>query len=113
MRGRGGLTSRETEVVVLVARGLTNKEVGYRLQISERTVARHLIHIFSKLGVATRMAAAEEARARGLIEERPTEKPAVQVEVTSRGFLAAAPILLGSVRSAVMAPDNERHHQSP
>lgn len=48
------LTERELEVLRLAARGLTNRAIGYRLGISERTVHTHLIHIFAKLGVSTR-----------------------------------------------------------
>jgi ATP/maltotriose-dependent transcriptional regulator MalT len=53
-----GLTEREAEVLVLVASGQTNKEIATGLHLSERTVARHLSNIFTKLGVASRTAAA-------------------------------------------------------
>lgn len=52
-----GLTAREAEVLGLVARGYTNKEVAARLVISRTTVRTHLENIFSKLGVHTRTAA--------------------------------------------------------
>jgi len=51
------LSSRETEVLRLVARGATNKEVAAELVVSEHTVARHLSNIYTKLGVASRSAA--------------------------------------------------------
>jgi DNA-binding NarL/FixJ family response regulator len=51
------LTSREREVLVAVAEGLTNKEIGQRLFISERTVGVHVGHIFDKLQVRTRVQA--------------------------------------------------------
>ncbi len=51
------LTRREVEVLKLVARGRTNKEIGAQLVISEHTVARHLSNIFTKLGVTSRAAA--------------------------------------------------------
>lgn len=51
----------------LVAGGCTNREVGARLQISEKTVSVHLFNVFAKLGVADRRAAAELARDVGLV----------------------------------------------
>jgi HD-GYP domain-containing protein (c-di-GMP phosphodiesterase class II)/DNA-binding CsgD family transcriptional regulator len=54
----GGLTQREAEVLVHVARGYTSKEVATQLAISTRTVQHHLEHIYAKLGVSTRAAAA-------------------------------------------------------
>ena len=52
-----GLTSRELEVLRLVAKGKSNREIASALVISEHTVARHLQNIFTKLGVASRTAA--------------------------------------------------------
>jgi DNA-binding NarL/FixJ family response regulator len=52
-----GLTQREVEVLVLLARGKTNRVIAEELFISERTVASHVSHIFTKLGVASRSAA--------------------------------------------------------
>jgi DNA-binding CsgD family transcriptional regulator/tetratricopeptide (TPR) repeat protein len=52
-----GLTSREHEVLAAVAEGLTNREIGHRLYISERTVGVHVSHIFDKLQVRTRVQA--------------------------------------------------------
>ncbi|WP_028568603.1 helix-turn-helix transcriptional regulator [Salinispora tropica] len=51
------LTAREREVLAAVAEGLTNKEVGQRLFISERTIGVHVSHIFDKLQVRTRVQA--------------------------------------------------------
>jgi DNA-binding CsgD family transcriptional regulator len=53
-----GLTRREVEVLTLVADGKTNAEIGMILGTSPRTVQKHLEHIFEKLGVETRTAAA-------------------------------------------------------
>lgn len=56
-----GLTRRETEVLHWVAQGKTNAEVGAILGVSPRTAQKHLDHIFKKLGVETRVAAAVRA----------------------------------------------------
>ena len=53
----GGLTSREIEVLRLIARGKTNRAIGRELAISEKTVARHVSNIFTKLGLSSRAAA--------------------------------------------------------
>jgi len=52
------LTPRETEVLSWVAKGKTNRDVGEILGMSPRTVNKHLEHVFEKLGVETRAAAA-------------------------------------------------------
>ncbi|HEV8683219.1 MAG TPA: helix-turn-helix transcriptional regulator [Actinomycetota bacterium] len=56
-RAAAGLTAREVQVLALVARGKSNKEIAANLVISDRTVARHMSNIFTKLGVSTRTAA--------------------------------------------------------
>ncbi|MGK5678037.1 helix-turn-helix transcriptional regulator [Actinoplanes sp. URMC 104] len=53
----GSLTTREREVLALIAEGMTNREIGERLFISERTVGVHVGHIFDKLQVRTRVQA--------------------------------------------------------
>ncbi len=63
---RTGLTPRETEVLALVAQGLTNKEIGLRLNLSARTVNFHLDNVYSKIGVNTRTEAAVYALHHGL-----------------------------------------------
>jgi two-component system, NarL family, response regulator LiaR len=60
------LTDRELEVLRLAARGLTNKQIGHDLDISDRTVQNHLANIYAKLGVASRTEAVTEALQRGL-----------------------------------------------
>jgi DNA-binding CsgD family transcriptional regulator len=67
----GGLTAREAEVLGWVARGLTNGEIAATLFISPQTVRKHLEHIFEKLDVRTRTAAAARARAELLPEDDP------------------------------------------
>jgi HD-GYP domain-containing protein (c-di-GMP phosphodiesterase class II) len=53
-----GLSEREAEVLVHLARGCSNKEIGLRLTISAKTVQHHISHIYEKSGVSTRAAAA-------------------------------------------------------
>ena len=62
-----GLTSREVEVLELVAAGRSNREVALALVISERTVARHVSNILAKMDAPSRTAAAAYAREHGLI----------------------------------------------
>ena len=62
------LTDRESEVLRLAARGLTNKQIGYDLDISDRTVQNHLANIYAKLDVASRTEAVTAALQRGLIQ---------------------------------------------
>lgn len=53
-----GLTARETEVLALLAEGLSNRQLAERLHISPRTADHHVQHIYSKIGVSSRAAAA-------------------------------------------------------
>jgi DNA-binding NarL/FixJ family response regulator len=64
------LSSRELEVLGLVAEGASNSDIAGRLHISQATVKSHLIHIFDKLGVSDRTAAVTVALQRGLIRLR-------------------------------------------
>jgi predicted ATPase/class 3 adenylate cyclase/DNA-binding CsgD family transcriptional regulator len=59
--GWASLTPTERDVVRLVAQGLTNNDVGARLFVSPRTVQTHLTHIYTKLGVTSRVQLAQEA----------------------------------------------------
>ncbi|SDY98440.1 two component transcriptional regulator, LuxR family [Saccharopolyspora shandongensis] len=61
------LSAREVEILELLAQGLGNKELAKKLFISEATVKTHLVHIYSKLGVDSRMAAVSAAVERRLI----------------------------------------------
>jgi DNA-binding NarL/FixJ family response regulator len=65
---RTDLTSRELEVLHMLARGLTNKEIGSALAISGNTVRNHVNSIMEKLEVSDRTEAATTAIHRGLIE---------------------------------------------
>lgn len=57
LREKLKLTGREAEILMWIARGKTNKEIGIILSMSPRTVNKHLEHVFEKLGVTTRSAA--------------------------------------------------------
>lgn len=61
------LSVRELEVLALVAKGFSNKEVARKLKISEATVKTHLLHTFDKLGVDDRTAAVTVALERGIL----------------------------------------------
>lgn len=61
------LTDREREVLGLIAGGMTNREIGARLYISEATVKRHISNIYGKLGVTHRTQALVRAREQGLL----------------------------------------------
>ena len=62
------LTERELEVLQLAAKGERNKEIAYRLGITERTVKAHLQSIYQKYGVDSRAAAVAVAAGKGLLE---------------------------------------------
>jgi DNA-binding NarL/FixJ family response regulator len=63
------LTSREMEVLALVAKGFTNKAIGVQLGISDRTVQGHLAHIFGKLQAGSRTEAVMRAVSLGWISQ--------------------------------------------
>jgi DNA-binding NarL/FixJ family response regulator len=63
-----GLTEREADVLRLVGRALSNREIGAALSISEHTVANHVKSILRKTGCANRTEAASYAYRRGLVE---------------------------------------------
>lgn len=62
----GDLTPRETEVLTLIAEGLTNAEIAERLVVSNATVKSHINHIFAKIGVRDRAQAVVYAYTNGL-----------------------------------------------
>ncbi|HET7724993.1 MAG TPA: response regulator transcription factor, partial [Propionibacteriaceae bacterium] len=64
----GGLTSREVEVLRLVAEGRSNSQVGRELFISTKTASVHVSNIIAKLGVASRGEAAAWAHAHGVLD---------------------------------------------
>ena len=63
-----GLTDREVEVLRLIARGRSNRQVAEQLVISPKTVGRHVENLYAKLGVSSRAAAAVRAMEHGLLE---------------------------------------------
>jgi DNA-binding NarL/FixJ family response regulator len=63
-----GMTAREVEVLKLMSSGLANKQIAYRLRISEKTVRNHISHIYEKIGVVDRAQAALYAVRKGLIQ---------------------------------------------
>jgi DNA-binding NarL/FixJ family response regulator len=62
------LSERESEVVKLIAEGLTSREIGEVLQISDKTVERHRSNVLEKLGLKDRVALTRYAIRRGLVE---------------------------------------------
>jgi ATP/maltotriose-dependent transcriptional regulator MalT len=83
------LTTREAAVLGLVASGVTNRDIAAALHLSERTVARHLSNIFTKIGVATRTAAAAFAYEHDLAQPAPSKN--VADPTAARGARRAAP----------------------
>lgn len=66
-----GLTTREVEVLKLLARGVSNKEIARQLVISSSTAGKHVEHIYEKLDVSSRAAASLLAVQHGLLPEEP------------------------------------------
>ncbi|MGZ4616443.1 MAG: response regulator [Actinomycetes bacterium] len=66
------LTPREREVITLVAEGRTNREIGRRLGVAERTARTHVSNILAKLGLASRTQAAMWAVREGLVDAEDT-----------------------------------------
>ncbi|HEY7011126.1 MAG TPA: HD domain-containing phosphohydrolase [Streptosporangiaceae bacterium] len=67
--GVAGLTAREGEVLVLLARGLSNKQIAERLVITPKTASNHIEHIYAKIGASSRAGAAMFAVQHGLLPE--------------------------------------------
>jgi DNA-binding CsgD family transcriptional regulator len=72
-----GLTAREVEVLILLARGLSNRQIAQRLVITPKTAGNHVEHIYAKIGATSRAAAAMFAVQHGLL---PEEKAATRTQ---------------------------------
>ena len=64
---RLGITARELEILVLVAEGLSNREIGERLFVSENTVKTHCARVFDKVGAVRRTQAVQRGKELGLL----------------------------------------------
>jgi HD-GYP domain-containing protein (c-di-GMP phosphodiesterase class II) len=73
--GAAGLTARQLEVLRLVTRGLSNREIGRALGISSRTVDRHVADVYTRIGVTSRAAAALFSIEHGLGDPVGTDVP--------------------------------------
>lgn len=62
-----GLSPREMEIVCLIARGCSNREIGTQLVLSEKTIKNYISHIFAKLGIVARTQAAAYAFRTGMV----------------------------------------------
>jgi len=67
-----GLTAREVEVLILLARGMSNRQIAERLVITPKTAGNHVEHIYAKIGASSRAAAAMFAVQHGLLPEEKT-----------------------------------------
>jgi len=81
-RASGALTLRELEIAELAAAGLSNKQVGRRLFLSDRTVSAHLYHVFPKLGITSRAALRDALNARRVEVERNAARPSATRETS-------------------------------
>ena len=94
--GPAGLTAREVEVLILLARGLSNKQIAGRLVITPKTAGNHVEHIYAKIDASSRAAAAMFAVQHGLLpEEKMRQSPHAH---------AAGPRLPSCLRFAKEAP---------
>jgi len=79
------LTSREQEVLQLLSQGLTNKQIGYNLKLSEKTVKLHVSIVMAKLGAQSRTQAALYAVQAGLIQPHDNEMKLDGVKLGEEG----------------------------
>jgi DNA-binding NarL/FixJ family response regulator len=70
-----GLTAREVEVLGLLARGYTNKQIASRLGLSAKTVSNHLEHVYAKLELSSRAAATLFATRHGMVGAYEADQP--------------------------------------
>ncbi|HEY2551583.1 MAG TPA: HD domain-containing phosphohydrolase [Streptosporangiaceae bacterium] len=74
--GLSGLTAREVDVLRLLARGLSNRQIAASLVIAPKTAGNHVEHIYAKIGASSRAAAAWYAMRQGLLPEEEIAAPA-------------------------------------
>ncbi len=86
--GPDGLTSREIEVLQLLAHGLSNREIAERLVISRKTASHHVEHIYAKTGTSNRALASLYAARHGLIGGGGPEPNRAPSDNPSRGSAA-------------------------
>ena len=72
VRRDDALTPRETEILGLVARGLSNRDIATRLVLSEKTVRNHVEHTYAKIGATNRVGASLYALQHGLVAPQET-----------------------------------------
>ena len=66
----GRISARELEILLLVARGLSNRQISHTLRVAEATVKRHLANLYPKMGVGSRGEATSKALSEGWISTR-------------------------------------------
>ena len=87
--GWASLTPAERDVVRLVSEGLGNKDIATRLFVSPRTVQTHLTHVYTKLGLTSRVQLAQEAARQRGHSDADQPRPSLKFRL---GTLLAAPL---------------------
>ncbi len=78
----GELSARELEILLLAARGLSNRQIANTLTISEATVKRHLANLYAKLGVGSRSEATSKALSEGWMTARDLTRETARPPIT-------------------------------
>jgi NarL family two-component system response regulator LiaR len=87
----GVLSSRELELLLLAARGLSNRQIAASAHLAEATVKRHLVNIYQKMGVSSRGEASREAFLRDWITiEEITRSSALSTSASRSSMLASS-----------------------
>ncbi len=73
-----GISARELEILLLVARGLSNRQIAHTLRLAEATVKRHLANLYPKMGVGSRGEATRKALSEGWISARDVTRTGEQ-----------------------------------
>ena len=85
-----GLTAREIEVLILLARGMSNRQIAERLVITPKTAGNHVEHIYAKIGASSRAGAAMFAVQHGLLPEEKVAASYAHPESAKMGRLPHA-----------------------